>query len=618
MVTEEKKYLVNIESNLDKYAKEADEARKKVDELTVANLKMTEETPRDEVEKNNSALRNAQKEYRDAKKMVDLQTAANRSELGSRKQLGEILTLQMRELGKLGGAYIKNAEGLDVLNPKYVEQRNRIAETKQAIIEYDKALGDGRSSVGLYSEAISSSLSDVGKKIMAVIGPAGLIAAGAAVAKKVFDGLTEAIKSTTFAINAMNIAGAVTKQLFFDIAINGNISLENLKSVIGATEKFNALRVQQYDVDYKLGKIQREINGLMLEASDITKSDAERLELYNKVRELDTEQTVKETDAIKARIVATNELLQVRKGDETLLKELYSLAGQLDDAYAKSDQAMRRVASQQSGILNRQREERVNALAEIFQAGQDEIDNAEKKKETDAKELQQLKDKNTKEIGALVELVDKKILLKKRTEDVDLKHLKHNDNVEKQIEAGLRDQMKADALATDTWIQNRDRAADALGALSNIIGAETEAGKVFAAAQATINTWTAASMTLRDPTIPSTFARIATMATVILTGLNTVKNIMKVNTSGSAPSVSTPTSIVVSPTAQRAFATPLASSFITQPQLTQPQLNAAPSNLLTAEDIAMAISKLPNPVVSVEAIDNVTRGKRKVEARARI
>lgn len=178
--------------------------------------------------------------------------------------------------------------------------------------------------------------------------------------------------------------------------------------------------------------------------------------------------------------------------------------------------------------------------------------------------------------------------------------------------------MKADALATDTWIQNRDRAADALGALSNIIGAETEAGKVFAAAQATINTWTAASMTLRDPTIPSTFARIATMATVILTGLNTVKNIMKVNTSGSAPSVSTPTSIVVSPTAQRAFATPLASSFITQPQLTQPQLNAAPSNLLTAEDIAMAISKLPNPVVSVEAIDNVTRGKRKVEARARI
>ena len=63
MPTEEKKYLINIESNLDKYAKEAEEAAKKVAELTIANNKVKESggASGEEIEMSNAALRNARK-----------------------------------------------------------------------------------------------------------------------------------------------------------------------------------------------------------------------------------------------------------------------------------------------------------------------------------------------------------------------------------------------------------------------------------------------------------------------------------------------------------------------------------------------------------------------------
>src|SRR5664279_829254 len=102
MADETKKYLINIESNLKQYADEAAAAKKKVDDLRASNdeLKKSGTASASEIEANNAALRNAQKEYNQAKKMIDLSTSALKSETGSRKQLGELLKLQEQQLGK--------------------------------------------------------------------------------------------------------------------------------------------------------------------------------------------------------------------------------------------------------------------------------------------------------------------------------------------------------------------------------------------------------------------------------------------------------------------------------------------------------------------------------------
>jgi hypothetical protein len=167
--------------------------------------------------------------------------------------------------------------------------------------------------------------------------------------------------------------------------------------------------------------------------------------------------------------------------------------------------------------------------------------------------------------------------------------------------------------------QEKTMIADAFGAMSELIGKQTAAGKAFAVAQATINTWVAASQALADPTIPSTLARVALMISIIATGLVNVRNILKVDTSGKSVSASSPTAISSAPATQRVFANQVGSSILTQPALSQAQLNTLPNqNLLTAADIANALKNLPNPIVTVEDINARIAAKKKVEVRATI
>lgn len=78
--------------------------------------------------------------------------------------------------------------------------------------------------------------------------------------------------------------------------------------------------------------------------------------------------------------------------------------------------------------------------------------------------------------------------------------------------------------------------ADSLGAIADVIGKQTAAGKALAIAQALINTYQGASEVLREEsTLPapfSTISKIAQIATIIATGIKTVKAITSVKVPG--------------------------------------------------------------------------------------
>lgn len=78
---------------------------------------------------------------------------------------------------------------------------------------------------------------------------------------------------------------------------------------------------------------------------------------------------------------------------------------------------------------------------------------------------------------------------------------------------------------------------NALGALSDLVGKETAAGKVLGIAQATINTFIGATEVLRAksdlPEPFGTISKIANVAAIIATGLAAVKNIVKTPVPGS-------------------------------------------------------------------------------------
>lgn len=90
----------------------------------------------------------------------------------------------------------------------------------------------------------------------------------------------------------------------------------------------------------------------------------------------------------------------------------------------------------------------------------------------------------------------------------------------------------------------------AFGALADIIGRQTAAGKVLAIAQATINTWVGATEVLRAKSVLpepiATISKIANVAAIIATGFVAIKNIVKTpvpGAGGSAPGLSQPAPI---------------------------------------------------------------------------
>lgn len=86
------------------------------------------------------------------------------------------------------------------------------------------------------------------------------------------------------------------------------------------------------------------------------------------------------------------------------------------------------------------------------------------------------------------------------------------------------------------------------GALGDVIGKQTAAGKALAIAQATINTFIGATEVLRSPSVlpepAATISKFVNVAAVIATGISAVKNIVKTQvpgaSGGSVPSANAP------------------------------------------------------------------------------
>lgn len=126
-------------------------------------------------------------------------------------------------------------------------------------------------------------------------------------------------------------------------------------------------------------------------------------------------------------------------------------------------------------------------------------------------------------------------------------------------------------MAAQTRIQTATSVANAFGALSEVFGKQTAAGKALAIAQATINTWVGVTEVLRAKSVLpepfGTISKIANVAAIVASGINAIKNISKTQVPGAAGggsgSMSAPT-----------LNSPLTPQIgVTNTQLNQQQLN---------------------------------------------
>lgn len=126
---------------------------------------------------------------------------------------------------------------------------------------------------------------------------------------------------------------------------------------------------------------------------------------------------------------------------------------------------------------------------------------------------------------------------------------KRTDEAIKQRDTDLKN---AEAVA-QAKIKFQQDIGNAMGALSDLIGKETAAGKALAVAQATINTWLGATEVLRAKSVLpepiGTISKIVNVAAIVASGIKSVKSILSTRvpgggggggTSPSLPSVSAP------------------------------------------------------------------------------
>ncbi len=706
---EKKTYLINIESNLNKYAEEAVEAKKKVDELKVSNEELKKTGSAAEIEASSAALRQANKEYNNAKRLVDLQTAANNAETGSRKQLDAILKVQMFELGKLGNAYITNANGLRELNPLYVEQRNKIAATKKEIIDYDQALNDGRSNVGRYGASVKEAMGEMGgvfKEVTGAVGgvtgavgdavssfltagsAVGVLTAGVALLAKIWKTTQENIELYLKSADKLKYSFAgfeqdsqkalddYRKRLRGQEAAGRDAEMSARALLINRGHLMNEQEKEGLNIQIQRGEeMKKEARTLL----NLLHSDAERGKWkieYNKLLQeeesLSDEKLAKETEWEKLEAELTKQRAIVSDQESTAAEKKQAgidadriskqlLADKTDfldreiatlNALAEKTGTQEVYEDQINGLLKErnsiQREYysdqiKINKLTRalfedidkltlenrknIKKWGEDtwnELVKMEANKSNFKKDLMKLLgvDPHANELQANKELQDQAKKQSKQADEADIKETERKAKLKQDIEVAALNGISAGADAVFTAKRNRLQ-ADMEAELSNANLTEKQKNAIrrkyakeqqkIDIGQALINGALAVGNALATtkPFMPAGLIAGGLAAVQTAAQVAAIKS-QNFSGGGGAPSS-------ISSSAPHITASSVGSTVLTQPQLSQTQLNAIPQQgQLTVEQLTEAFKKLPPPVTTIEDINARTKSTNKIVSRANI
>jgi len=223
------------------------------------------------------------------------------------------------------------------------------------------------------------------------------------------------------------------------------------------------------------------------------------------------------------------------------------------------------------------------------------LENDKKKAEQDIADL----DKEITKAGADLDL--QKTLLSQKDillEESFKRRLISEDAYKAGVEANSKARIEIDKAETASKIENAQKIAALLGGLSDVMGRETAAGKAFAVAQATIDTYLAAQKAYQSmagiPVVGPSLGAIAA-GVAVAGGIKNVKSIMAVKTpAGSGGGASAPSLPTVSASAPMA------------PQPPQAQ---------TTNISQQSIDQMGNQAVRAYVIENdVTSNQQRVEA----
>ena len=338
--TEEKKYLINVESNLDEYVKDLQKTNVEVEKFKEAQKEAEKQSGKNSEEyiKATAQLKSAQTEQRQATSTLTKMTTAKKASGTSYNDLHKQWVAAELTLKNLQGTIIRNADGTITLSEAYKKAKIESENAKKAVDQFNLGVNNGTSSVGQYSKGMQDALKQTGLfgGAFNVIGDVKSKFTGAVEGVKKFSGsfstVKAAIASTGIGLLIIAIGSLFT---WFTKSAEGSKILkqamaavnEVFNTFIGTLSKVGALLKDFITGDWDklksdakgIGDEWKNIGKNMKEAADIAKMEIELGKARRKAVVNEAELT---RDIAKARLDAADKLKTNAQRVDALRKSL--------------------------------------------------------------------------------------------------------------------------------------------------------------------------------------------------------------------------------------------------------------------------------------------------------
>lgn len=538
--------------------------------------------------------------------------------IGGKEQIVSTFGELKRAIKEAEFEALKLSQQFGEADPRVQELRKQIGQLKDSIQDSAEATQNFAKGAGAFP-AISKSIQGIAGGFAAVQGAIGLLGVESKeVEKQLLKvqsalALSQGLESVIQSADAFNNLGAIIKN-------NVIKAFTGLKAAIGATgigalaialtlvigyfDDIKKVILNLFPSLEKLGKFVGNAVEKFTDFVGITSQAERNLEALEK-------KTKRGNEAIEARIKILTaqggkekeiyqESLKLADNELNALREKLKTKGKLSDEELKQFRDLQ----VQKKVLQIEEQNRLKKVQE---------DNEKKRKEAEEKENQRISALDQRANDARIRLINdennRKKLAKEKEDEENKRRAKADDDAEKNVQSVINRAKVtvAGVMAQNDhlrWQEEQNRKAaeerekakqdailltgQAFGAVADLVGRETAAGKALASAQALINTYLGITQVLaNDTTIPEPFGtiqKVAATATILASGLSALKNINKVQIPskyGSGGSVSAPSTFApVAPMGQTAQLT----------QLNQASINAIGNQAIRAYVVETDIS----------------------------
>lgn len=286
------------------------------------------------------------------KAVRELATESNKlytnNEKNQKRQVGLIADIE-HELGKLQTAQ-KNAMSIEAIE-KY---NQKIAEAKAALQEYEQA---GVKATGNIKASGDTMMQSIGKWAL-----------GIGVVTTVFNALKSAVMNLTVAIDAVNVVGAVYKQVMYNMLSANRSWMQGVVEAIKIQNQFNTLRFEGYKEGVEVQKqetiYQQKYAAAISEVTDKKKKLIlidEALAAHNKAIDIQQEHAIKTRDAYLR-------LNLNQQGDEESVKGYYAAVQELERLDAERVSSAKRLLMQRANIIKDDHDKSIKAWHDEIEA----------------------------------------------------------------------------------------------------------------------------------------------------------------------------------------------------------------------------------------------------------